>query len=362
MFAFWFPIYRKAHKMHNKPKILFVLKKKQTSHPGLKTISSGLLNSANFVNDMLVKNGFNSHIVEVKDNNDIDREVTKFKADIVIIEALWVVPSKFEVLTKLHPKVKWIVRLHSEVPFIANEGIAIEWVYEYQKFKNVFISVNSERAQEDFDGILKDKTIYLPNYYPVDLFKAGFKSNPYKATLEVGCFGAVRPLKNQLYQAVAAIQFADEKKRKLHFHINVARVENHGDPVLKNLRALFQNNPKHKLIEHTWLSHKEFLNLIKTLDLGLQVSFTETFNIVAADFVNSNVPVVVSDEIKWMTKFYKASPTDSCDIKSKMNFALNAKNFNVQYLNKVKLWKYCRESESIWTDFMHSQKHGSDCR
>ena len=347
--------------MHHKPKILFILKKKQSSHPGLKTISSGLLNSASFVNEMLVKNGFKSHIVEVKDNNDIDREVTKSKADIVIVEALWVVPSKFEVLTKLHPKVKWIVRLHSEVPFIANEGIAIEWVYEYQKFKNVSISVNSERAYEDFNGILKEKTIYLPNYYPVDLLKAGFNSKCNKKTLDVGCFGAVRPLKNQLYQAVAAIQFANEKKKELRFHINVARVENHGDPVLKNLRALFQNNPKHKLIEHTWLTHDEFVALIKTLDLGLQVSFTETFNIVAADFVNSNIPVVVSDEIKWMSKFYKASPTDSCDIKSKMSFALNTKNFNLQYLNKVKLWKYCKESEGVWVDFMNSYKRSSNC-
>ena len=348
--------------MHHKPKILFILKKKQSSHSGLKTISSGLLNSAIFVSEMLFKNGFNSHIVEVNDNNDIDRVVTKFKADIVIIEALWVVPSKFEVLTKLHPKVKWIVRLHSEVPFIANEGIAIEWVYEYQKFKNVSVSVNSDRAYEDFNGILKEKTIYLPNYYPVDLFKAGFNSKQDKKTLDVGCFGAVRPLKNQLYQAVSAIQFANEKKKELRFHINVARVENHGDPVLKNLRALFQNNPKHKLVEHTWLTHQEFLDLIKTLDLGLQVSFTETFNIVAADFVNSNVPVVVSDEIKWMSKFYKASPTDSCDIKSKMSFALNAKNFNVQYLNKLKLWKYCKESESVWIDFMNSFKRSSNCQ
>jgi hypothetical protein len=347
--------------MHRKPKILFILKKKQSSHPGLKTISSGLLNSASFVNNMLVDNGFNSRIVEVKDNNDIDREVNRFKADIVIIEALWVVPSKFDVLTKLHPKVKWIIRLHSEIPFIANEGVAMEWAYEYQKKKNVFVSVNSERAYEDFNGILKDKTIYLPNYYPVNLFNAGFGFKPAKKTLEVGCFGAVRPLKNQLYQAVSAIQFANEKNKQLHFHINVARVENHGDPVLKNLRALFLNNPKHKLIEHSWLTHDEFISLVKTLDLGLQVSFTETFNIVAADFVNNNIPVVVSDEIKWMSRFYKASPTDSCDIKSKMGFALNAKNFNVQYLNKVKLWKYCNESERVWVDFMNLHTKGHGC-
>lgn len=344
--------------MHKTPKILFILKKKQSSHPGLKTISSGLFNSANFVNEMLVKNGFNSNIVEVRDNNEIDRVVTKFKPDLAIIEALWVVPSKFEVLHKLHPKVKWIIRIHSEIPFIANEGIAIDWIYEYQKMKNVFISVNSDRAYYDFNRLLKEKTIYLPNYYPVNLLKTSFNPRREKHTLDIGCFGAIRPLKNQLYQAVAAIDFANERNKELRFHINVARVENHGDPVLKNLRKLFENNPKHKLIEHSWLTHDDFIHLIKKLDIGLQVSFTETFNIVAADFVNNNVPVVVSDEMKWMSKFYKASPTDSCDIKSKMAFALNTKNFNVQYLNKIKLWNYSRKSENVWVDYMLSQKKG----
>ena len=57
----------------------------------------------------------------------------------------WLV-SKFEVLQKLHPNVKWIVRLHSEIPFIANEGIAMDWIYEYQKYDNVFVSLNSKTA------------------------------------------------------------------------------------------------------------------------------------------------------------------------------------------------------------------------
>lgn len=342
--------------MHPKIKILFILKKRMTSHTGFKTVSSGLLNSASFVNQMLCRNGFDSHLVEVKDNNCIDREVTKHKPDVVIIEALWVVPSKFEVLTKLHPKVEWIVRLHSEIPFIANEGIAMEWIYEYQKFKNVHVSVNSERAFKDFNSILKKKTIYLPNYYPVSFSNGCPKPNKHKNILNVGCFGAVRPMKNQLYQAVAAIEFANSQNKSLRFHMNVARVENNGDPVLKNIRNLFKNNPKHTLVEHSWLSHDEFTKLIQEMDLGLQVSFTETFNIVAADFVNHNVPVVVSDEIKWLSCFYMASPTDSHSIKAKMKFALNMKKWNFQYLNKIKLWSLSKSSEKTWVDFMKKEE------
>jgi len=343
--------------MHSSPNILFILKKRMTSHKDIKTISSGLLNSATFVNRMLQKNGYNSHLIEVKDNNQIDREVKKHKADIVIIEALWVVPSKFEILTKLHPNVKWIIRLHSEIPFIANEGIAMEWVYEYQKFKNVFVSVNSKTTYKDFNNILPKKTIYLPNYYPVNLFdKKNEYHNKNKNILSVGCFGAIRPLKNQLYQAVAAIEFANSINKELHFHVNVARVENNGDPVLKNLRNLFINNPKHKLVEHSWLTHEDFINLVRKMDIGLQVSFTETFNIVAADFVNNNVPVIVSDEITWVSNLYKAEPTESKSIINKLSLGLFFKKFNLQYLSKIKLWYYSFKSEKDWVCFIEEYK------
>ncbi len=322
-----------------------------SSHTNFKTISSGLLNSASFVNNMLLELGYNTTLVEVNNNNEIDREVTKYRPDIVIIEALWVVPSKFEVLQKLHPKVKWIIRLHSEIPFIANEGIAMEWIYEYQKYKNVIVSINSETTYKDLNRILPNDTLYLPNYYPVDFYNTSYKKQT-TDVINVGCFGAIRPLKNQLYQAVAAIRYANAANKKLRFHINVGRVENNGDPVLKNLRNLFLNNPKHELIQHGWLTHQEFTNLIKTMDLGLQVSFTETFNIVAADFVNNNVPVVVSDEIDWVSSLYQANPTEADSIIEKMYFALRMSSINLQFLNKLQLWYYSKNSKAIWKKYL----------
>lgn len=155
--------------MNTAIKVLFITKKKKSSGPGPygQTISSGLLNSATFVHNMLLANGIDSNIIEVQDNNAIDKFVNEIKPSHVIIEALWVVPGKFEILTKLHPNVKWIIRLHSDIPFLANEGIAIEWIYGYQQFKNVIVSVNSPRIEKELNGILEKPVLYLPNYYPV---------------------------------------------------------------------------------------------------------------------------------------------------------------------------------------------------
>jgi hypothetical protein len=300
---------------------------------------------------MLNKNGIESNLVEVQDNNGIDREVSNYRPTHVIIEALWVVPSKFEVLTKLHPNVQWIIRLHSDVSFLANEGIAIEWIYEYLKYDNVKISSNDWETNFNFELLTNKQFVYLPNYYPVGFFNTNKPKPITKKVLNVGCFGAIRPLKNQLIQAVAAIDYADTYGKKLNFHINTQRIEGKGEPVIKNLRELFKNNPRHKLIEHGWLKHNEFIDLVQRMDIGLQVSFSETFNIVSADFVNNNIPVVTSNEVDWVNPVYYANPSKVESIVSRMKRALFSSMFKLNFLNKLSLWFYSLKSEKIWTKY-----------
>ena len=99
---------------------------------------------------------------------------------------MWVVPSKFEQLTKLHPNVEWIIRLHSDIPFLANEGIAIDWIYQYLKYEKVKVSINSKRADREFEVVTGKKFLYLPNYYPVGFYNKNKPSTRDKKILNVG--------------------------------------------------------------------------------------------------------------------------------------------------------------------------------
>lgn len=352
---------------HKTPRVLFILKRREDyhecqsySHTGL---STGLLNSATFVHNMLLKNNIESKIAVVIDNNCIDKEVNLFKPTHVIIEALWVVPSKFEVLTKLHPNVKWIVRFHRETPFIANEGIAMKWSLEYAKYNNVYLGINAPRYLNDVKIILaaaglddcdiSDKVIYLPNYYPIsDKTELPKRQSVNKTHVNVGCFGAIRPLKNQLLQAIAALRFADEIGKVLHFHINVNRVEQKGDSILKNLISLFEGIAEndHKLVVHEWAPHEDFIKVLRKMDIGLQVSFTETFNIVAADMVTSGVPIVISKEIPW-AEDGTADPTNSLDVANALIHAWRYQSSNVM-TNVHGLRKYIDESEQHWVNYL----------
>lgn len=317
--------------MHDFPpnrKVLFILKYRKLYQDILfdeseknepySYFSSGLLNSARQVSDMLNDHGVESKVVQVLDNNSIDKEVYDYKPTDVIIEALWVVPEKFEILQKLHPKVRWIIRLHSETPFMANEGIAMDWILKYIKHKNVYVGLNSLRMREDLKAILpvvkEYKLLYLPNYYDLDknnehCHKVFVSDN----TLDISCFGAIRPLKNQVLQAIAAIKYVKETGKNLRFHINGSRIENDGNNVYKNIKGLFEglNDPRYQLVEHGWLDPKEFRKLIGQMDISMQVSLTETWNIVSGDATAQDIPIVVSEEVQWASWISKVPyPTD----------------------------------------------------
>ncbi|MCX8008294.1 MAG: glycosyltransferase family 1 protein [Patescibacteria group bacterium] len=342
-------------------KILFILKKRKLYTETLKDnvlLTAGLQNSARFVSDMLNNIGYQSKVVEVIDNNYIDREVHQYRPDVAIIEALWVVPSKFEILQKLHPRVKWVVRIHSNLSFLANEGIAIEWLKSYVKYPNVYIGVNSEKALYDVKFITKasEKVLYLPNYYPLDQVSVKEpKLKKPKEFVDVGLFGAIRPLKNQLIQAVAAMKWAESKNKILRLHINSSRKEQGGESNYKNIKNLFVNT-KHELYEYDWLPHSEFLNILSNCDVSLCVSFTETFCIVAADSIAANVPVVGSKEIPWITSFLMADPTSVDDVVNKMNLATGLFRGIFKFFNRNNLAFYNSHSIFYWKDSLFRLK------
>jgi len=346
-------------------KVLFILKRREDYNAVVHSnigLSTGLYNSAKFMNDMLVDRGVDSVLEIAIDNNCIDRLVNTHKPSHVIIEALWVVPQKFAILQKLHPNVKWIIRIHSEMPFMAGEGMAMDWIGDYSGFKNIILGINAPRMLSEIRLYLQhrnhwtdeetgERVIYLPNFYPQEYKSKKFDKN--KEFIDIGCFGAIRPLKNHLLQAFAAIGFANKIGKKLRFHVNAGRIEMQGGPVINNLKGLFQqiHRQGHEMINHQWRPREEFLQLCAEMDIGLQVSFSETFNIVSADMISQSVPIVATaEELPWAVHAYCADPTNSQDIIDKLSLTYNTPWMNVKS-NQWSLTNYTNKTAKIWTKY-----------
>lgn len=333
-------------------RILFLMK--YSSYSPSSTISSGLRNSVSFLVEALKEHHIDAQSVHVIDSNCIDKEVTRVKPDIAVLEAYWTTPEKMRELVKLHPKIKWFIRPHSNMPFLVTETIAIKWSLDFLTIDNVFVTPNNAKLVSDLAelaGLNKKKLIFLPNFYPVDetIQKAKF-FNWKRKEIQVGCFGALRMLKNQVNQAIAALKFANRHNLRLSFHINTARIEGaNANAVLTNLEAIFSAEPKHTLVKHDWFDHDVFMRLVAMMDVGMQVSFTETFNIVAADFATQLVPIVVSPEIEWASSLCYADPTDSDKIADVMDSVLSARwLFVSMYRNRNHLKEQVEDNLKIW--------------
>ena len=310
----------------------------------------GLSNSASNVIHYLHLQGIEAKIETVVDGNDIDKVVMEYNPTHVVIEAIWVTPEKFLELLKLkrHRNREWLCRIHSQLSFLCHEGIAFPWLLRYRDelmsvYNNFTICPNVEELTRDLRNTYGMKTIYLPNlYYPDEKTNevaddSIVKKMHHHTHIDIACFGAIRPFKNHLAQAMAAAKFADSRNWTLRFHINSTRTEQRGDQVLKNLISFFDGT-SHELVEHPWMHHCDLLKVIKTMNMGMAVSFSETFNLTAADYAYCNIPIVASDQVNWLPYWTKVSDSNSTTkILNVMNRVWKLKMFGLHYFNKTYL-------------------------
>jgi hypothetical protein len=78
------------------------------------------------------------------------------------------------------------------------------------------------------------------------------------------------------------------------------------------MRELCEDAANLKLVATGWLPWAR--QLVGTMHLLLQPSFTESFNVVTADGVHQGVPSVVSDAIDWAPARWQANPDDAEDV------------------------------------------------
>ena len=201
------------------------------------------------------------------------------------------------------------------------------------------MAFNSVQTVDDWRVL--DHATWLPNYYPLRHPRSAV---PEGDDFHVGCFGAIRPLKNQLIQALAAIAYARRISRPLVFHMNGSRVEQFGQSNLKNIQAAI-NFAGTKLELHPWLPHTEFLELVASMDICTQVSLSESFNITSADAVSMGVPLVGSAAISWLPRRSRARVDSVDDIFDAMD---RADDDTTVHLNHEALENYLETAAGAW--------------
>lgn len=231
----------------------------------------------------------------------------------VVISAPWLAAADLQDIAILNPHIVFACASHSNVAFLAADPNAFKLVRQYTHVErstpNFHLAGNSSRLATWVAGSYSVPCWTIPNLYYLDGSVTPNREMYSGGTLRIGCFGAMRILKNILTAGAAALQIGNEMRVNVEFWVSAGRNEG-AQGTLQSLREMVDGLYSIQIVERPWQEWSQFVQTIGHMHLLVQPSFTETFNVVTADGIARGVPSVVSTAINWAPAAWKADSDD----------------------------------------------------
>jgi len=281
------------------------------------------LNVASYADAKVLRaHGISTFVFPVRHNVDVVKAIdhhneTHFHPlTHVIIAAPWLSLYDLKSLIEAYPAIQFVVLCHSNVGFLQADPEAILLLRRYYHLShshgNIKIGGNSKRFVHWLRRAygFGREIVYLPNLYPFE--KAPVKRWTGSLPLKIGAFGAVRPEKNFLTAAAAALLIQTSLGIPVELH--VSRGGEWGSAEVASAVDQMCVHTGVKVIRHDWQYWDKFIQVVADMDLLLQASYTESFNMITADGISVGVPSVVSSAIYWAPEAWKADSDDATEI------------------------------------------------
>jgi glycosyltransferase involved in cell wall biosynthesis len=289
---------------------------------GISHIGLGVAALAN--SEYLNAHGEDATVFPVRHNIDIMRSILEYQKKHghslthVVLSAPWISTRDLAALVAHFNQVQWVVVSHSNVGFLQADPAGIHLLRDYieltHKHDNLSVGGNSHRFTQWANEAYDTDAVLLPNLYPVPKFFGRVWHNwnrQRNGPVQIGSFGAIRPLKNQLTACAAAIIIAKRLNVPVEFHLSAGREEGGGNIALNAIQQMSQGVPNFTLVLDGWCGWHEHRENVHKMDLLIHPSYTESFNMCTADGVSQGVPTVGSTAIHWLPESWKADSDDA---------------------------------------------------
>ena len=233
----------------------------------------------------------------------------------VIISAPWMSRHDTKSMIEFFPDIQFVVECHSNVGFLQADPNAMALIRAIiglsRTHSNILLGGNSKPFVEWARQVYGAEVVLLPNLYPVtEPRKHRWDGLP---PVKIGVFGAVRPQKNFMTAAAAAMLIQRELHLPVELHMSDGG-EGDGGSVSRAIHQMTKNVLGFEVVKHLWRPWQEFIEVVEKMDLLIQPSYTESFNMITADGIVAGVPSVVSEAIRWAPKSWKADSDDVADV------------------------------------------------
>ena len=306
--------------------IAYKTRPKAASHIGLGV-------SALNTSQVLRSHGFWVDVVGINSAADLEAQITARDADAirrgqipvshVVVSAPWIPTTDWMRLVSGHTSIEFTELCHSNVGFLQADPNAVKLIRAgldlQRQWHNFSVAANSRKFQEWMLRAYGADILHLPNLYNLQHDEPSMMRTrpPYTGgVLRIGSFGAIRILKNQLTACAAALEIARRLGADTEFWLSYGRLEGPGS-VLASIHQMGAGVKGFTIKTNHWETWPQFTATIRHMNLLLQPSFTESFNMVTADGVSQGVPSVTGDAIEWVPPNWKAEPDNALDVANK---------------------------------------------
>ena len=314
------------------------------------------LNVAGFTTAAILKeHGINTVVFPVRDNIDIVASIDNYneshthRLTHVIISAPWVSLHDIKALIHNFHDIQFVILSHSNVGFLQADPCGVELFRKYAELakthKNLKVGGNCHMFSKWFEVTYKSECVCLPNLYPVKKIKNKIWNGTYP--IKIGAFGAIRPEKNFMTAAAGAMAIHSILDIPIELHMSTGGGGCHST-TLPAICEMTENTKGVKLIRHEWETWDKFIELISQMDLLIQVSYTESFNMVTADGISVGVPTVISPVIYWGPEEWMANPDDALDV---ANVGISLLNDTREYVGYDALHAHNTKSINKWLEY-----------
>jgi hypothetical protein len=268
--------------------------------------------------EYLRRRGYDVVVIPAKHNIDVVDAIRKYELTHVVISAPWLMPFDVDTMVRHFRNIKFGIVAHSNIGFLQADPGALSLLRKYaliaEEVDNLTVGGNCSIFANWFSEVYGGDKLLLPNLYEIEHFK--HSKGRGDGVIRIGTFGAIRPQKNVMTSAAAAMLVSRMTKTPVEFHVSTGREDGGGSTILSAIRQMMISVPNAELVERHWSDWKEFKRIIHEMDILFQMSYTESFNMVTADGIAEGVTSVTSDAIAWVPKSWQAKSDNVFDVAS----------------------------------------------
>ena len=317
--------------------------------------SVGLQVAAQTTAEVLNHGGISTTVVGVRHNIDLLSRIRNASRNQnpyshIVIMAPWLTPLDLAALLRAFPKIQFAVQAHSNVGGVHGDVRGIANFRQYAdlilSYPNLKIAGNCKSFVDWFARAYDVERVFLlPNLYPLSQQS---RKQIRGAIIHIGAFGALRPEKNFITATAAAIEIQKTLDQPVALHM-LTGGESGGRRIADTIAQMTDGIPGFTVARCRWTEWSEFRKLVCRMDLLLQPSYTESFNLVTADGIAEGVPSVVSDAIVWAPATWKA-PSDSPSAIARIGIRL-IRHPKI-WIGRDALHNHNKQSLVFWREFL----------